>query len=266
MLTFFFICMGLGAFAGLMAGLLGIGGGLIIVPALVFLLPIFQDIPPQQVMVVAVATSLGSIIFTCASSSWAHHRLHHIDWRHTPSLLLGAAIGAMLTGYFAHLIDPAFLKKFFGIAVLYLGYRMLRTKRSHQRRPLPQLPVLTGMSSLLAICASLLGIGGGALYVPMLSYFSVGVRHAIGAAALVGFIIACMATSGYVVAGWHQIQQFGYIGYIGYVYVPAVLGIVTTSLVAAQFGAKLTSRLPVEKIKKIFGVFLLIVSARMLLS
>ncbi len=263
MLTFFFICMGLGAFAGLMAGLLGIGGGLIIVPALVFLLPMFQDIPPQQVMVVAVATSLGSIIFTCASSSWAHHRLHHIDWRYTPSLLLGAAIGAMLTGYFAHLIDPAFLKKFFGIAVLYLGYRMLRTKRSHQRRPLPQLPVLTGISSLLAICASLLGIGGGALYVPMLSYFSVGVRHAIGAAALVGFIIACMATSGYVVAGWHQIQQFGY---IGYVYVPAVLGIVTTSLVAAQFGAKLTSRLPVEKIKKIFGVFLLIVSARMLLS
>ena len=169
--------MGLGAIAGLMAGLLGIGGGLIIVPALVFLLPIFQDLPPELVMVVAVATSLCSIIFTCASSAWAHQKLHHISWDYTPTLLIGAAIGA---------------------------------------------------------------------------------------AAIIGFVIACFATTGYVMAGWEQTANHA--GYIGYVYWPGVAGIVATSLVAAQFGARLTNWIPVEKIKKIFGVFLLIVSVRMLFS
>lgn len=264
MLTFVLICMVLGAIAGLMAGLLGIGGGLIIVPVLVILLPVFQNVPPEQVMVVAIATSLCSIIFTCASSAWAHHKLHHISWNYTPTLLVGAAIGAAMTGYFAHLIDANILKKLFGFAVLYLGVRMLLNHVNVKRRELPAQGILGGISVLLSTLASLLGIGGGALYVPMLSYFSIGVRHAIGSASIIGFVIACFATSGYVMAGWQQYADR--VGYIGYVYWPAVVGIVLTSLVAAQLGAKLTSRLPVEKIKKIFGVFLLIVSARMLLS
>jgi uncharacterized membrane protein YfcA len=98
----------------------------------------------------------------------------------------------------------------------------------------------------------------------MLTHFSVGVRHAIGSAAIIGFVIACFATSGYVMAGWQQFEDK--VGYVGYVYLPAVAAIVTTSLFAAQYGAKLTSRLPVDRIKKIFGVFLLLVSARMLFS
>jgi uncharacterized membrane protein YfcA len=256
--------MFLGAFAGLMAGLLGIGGGLIIVPVLVFLLPIFQSLPPEQVMVVAIASSLCSIIFTCSSSAWAHHQLHHISWNYTPALLIGAAIGAAITGYLAHLIDANILKKIFGCAVLFLGLRMLINPVSIHRRPLPANPVLSLFSVGLSTLASLLGIGGGALYVPMLTHFSVGVRHAIGAASIVGFVIACFATSGYVISGWKQFEDK--VGYLGYVYWPAVVGIVSTSLIAAQYGAKLTSYLPVEKIKKIFGIFLLIVSARMLLS
>lgn len=256
--------MVLGTIAGLMAGLLGIGGGLIIVPALVFLLPIFQDLPPSQVMVVAVSTSLCSIIFTCASSAWAHQKLHHISWDYTPTLLVGAAIGAASTGYLAHFIDANILKKFFGCAVLFLGLRMLINRVSLSRRQIPSHSVLGAISAVLATVASLLGIGGGALYVPMLTYFSVGVRHAIGAAAIIGFVIACFATTGYVIAGWAQFSETP--GYFGYVHWPAVAGIVATSLFAAQFGANLTSWIPVEKIKKIFGIFLLIVSARMMFS
>lgn len=264
MLTFIVVCIVLGAVAGLMAGLLGIGGGLVIVPALVFLLPIFQTLPAEQVLVVAVATSLCSIIFTCASSSFAHQRLRHINWNYTPALLIGAAIGAALTGYLAHLIDPVLLKKIFGLAVLFLGGRMLLNRESSSRRSLPHVGILGGISVGLSTLASLLGIGGGALYVPMLTYFSVGVRHAIGCAAIIGFVIACFATTGYVMAGWQQFAEKP--GYFGYVYWPAVVAVVTTSLVAAQIGAKLTSRWPVARIKKIFGVFLLLVSARMLLS
>lgn len=263
-LTFVLICMVLGAFAGLMAGLLGIGGGLIIVPVLVFVLPVFQDLPPEQVMIVAVASSLCSIIFTCSSSAWAHHQLRHISWNYTPALMIGAAIGAALTGYLAHLIDAHILKKIFGCAVLFLGLRMLINRVSMNRRPLPANGLLGFYSIFLATLASLLGIGGGALYVPMLTHFSVGVRHAIGSAAIIGFVIACFATSGYVMAGWQQFEDK--VGYVGYVYWPAVAAIVTTSLIAAQYGAKLTSRLPVDRIKKIFGVFLLLVSARMLFS
>lgn len=256
--------MGLGALAGLMAGLLGIGGGLIIVPALVFLLPLFQDLAPQQVMVVAVATSLASIIFTCASSAWAHHRLEHINWNFTASLLLGAAIGAVSIGYFAHLLDANWLKTFFGLAVLFLAVRMLIKNNHKNLRPLPANQYLVFISIVLASCSSLLGIGGGALYVPMLTYFSVEVRQAIGSASVIGFVIACTATAGYVLAGLAKFTLSS--GYLGFVYLPAMLGVISTSWLAAQFGAKLTSRLPVDRIKKIFGVFLLIVSARMLLS
>lgn len=263
-LTFVLICMTLGIVAGIMAGLLGIGGGLIIVPALVYLLPVFLNIPIEQVMVVAVASSLCSIIVTSASSAWAHQKLHHINWDYTRTLMLGAAIGAILTGYLADLINPNILKKLFAVVVLVLALRMLFNILNSSGNSLPGKSVLTGISVLLSTCSSLLGIGGGALYVPMLSHYSVGVRQAIGSAAIVGFVIACLATTGYILAGWAEFADTP--GFLGYVYLPAVLGVVSTSLFAAPFGAQLTDRLPVRLIKKIFGVFLLLVSARMMFS
>lgn len=263
-LTFVLICMFIGIVAGILAGLLGIGGGLIIVPVLVYLLPLFLPIPGEQVMIVAVASSLCSIIVTSASSAWAHHKLHHIQWDFTWTLMAGAALGAVLTGYLAHLLNPIILKKLFAIVVLVLALRQLLNIKPVGGKTLPTKAALGVISVVLSTCSSLLGIGGGALYVPMLSHYSVGVRQAIGSASIVGFVIACLATSGYVMAGWSAFANTP--GYLGYVYIPAVIGVVSTSSLAAQLGARLTDKLPVSLIKKIFGFFLLLVSARMLFS
>src|SRR5690606_1414306 len=112
--------------------------------------------------------------------------------------------------------------------------------------------------------ASLLGIGGGALFVPVLNYYSVDMRRAIGCAAASGIAIAIFGSLGYVIAGWrhYQFEQ----GFIGYIYLPALLGIVSTSVFTAPLGARMTQRLPLLTVKRVFGVFLLLVSVKMILS
>lgn len=263
-LIFMLICMALGALAGLLAGLLGIGGGLVIVPLLTFLLPRYGIVPDEHVMLVAVATSLATIVITCSASTRAHHRLNNIPWRLAPPLLAGAAVGALTVGSFAHLVNGDFLQLFFACAVALLGVRMIFSQIASGLRPLPAKPVLALISSLLASIASLLGIGGGALYVPTLNFFSVDMRRAIGLAAVAGLVIAIFAVIGYVSSG---LAYYAFAdGFVGFVYLPAVAAVVSTSMLAAPLGAKLTQVLPVLRIKKIFGLFLLVVSAKMMFS
>lgn len=263
-LTFILICMALGALAGLLAGLLGIGGGLVIVPLLTVLLPLYGIVPAEHVMLVAVATSLATIVITCSSSTRAHHRLHNIPWRLAPAVLLGAAAGALTVGSFAHLVNGQFLQWFFACAVALIGLRMIFSQMASGLRSLPTRPVLALISAFLASIASLLGIGGGALYVPMLNFFSVDMRRAIGLAAVSGLVIAIFAVIGYVSSGWSYYAFAD--GFVGFVYLPAVAAVVSTSMLAAPLGAKLTQVLPVLGIKKIFGLFLLLVSAKMMFS
>ena len=263
-LTFILICMALGALAGLLAGLLGIGGGLVIVPLLTVLLPLYGIVPAEHVMLVAVATSLATIVITCSSSTRAHHRLHNIPWRLAPAVLMGAAAGAVTVGSFAHLVNGQFLQWFFACAVALIGLRMIFSQMASGLRPLPTRPVLALISAFLASIASLLGIGGGALYVPMLNFFSVDMRRAIGLAAVSGLVIAIFAVIGYVSSGWSYYAFAD--GFVGFVYLPAVAAVVSTSMLAAPLGAKLTQVLPVLRIKRIFGLFLLLVSAKMMFS
>ena len=112
--------------------------------------------------------------------------------------------------------------------------------------------------------ASLLGIGGGALFVPMLNYFSLDMRRAIGCAAASGIAIAVFGSLGYVIAGWQHYQLSD--GFVGYIYIPALLGIVATSVFTAPLGAKLTQRLPVLTMKRVFGVLLLLIAVKMMFS
>ncbi|MDP5143219.1 sulfite exporter TauE/SafE family protein [Rheinheimera baltica] len=264
MLSIFAITLLLGVLVGFLAGMLGIGGGLIIVPALVMLLPAFGIVPADQAIVVAIATSLASVIITATSSVAAHHRLENVPWNIASTVMVGAAVGAWAVGYLAHNIDAGVLQMIFGCAVLLLALRMLGSRAAVGKRPLPgKLPTMT-ISAVLGGVASLLGIGGGALFVPMLNYFSLDMRRAIGVAAASGIAIAIFGSLGYVVAGWQHYQLTD--GFIGYIYMPAALGIVTTSVFTAPLGAKLVQHLPVLTIKRIFGIFMLLVSAKMILS
>lgn len=264
MLSIFLLTALLGALVGLLAGLLGIGGGLVIVPVLVVLLPAFAVVPAEHAMLVAIATSLASIIITSLSSVRAHHKRNNVSWHIAVPVMLGAGTGALLVGYLAHNLSGKTLQLIFGVAVGLLALRMLSAQSATGKLPLPAKPLLAVLSALLGSFAALLGIGGGALIVPMLNYFSVDMRRAIGCAAASGIAIAVFGTLGYVSAGWqyYSLQQ----GFIGYIYLPALLGVISTSVFTTSVGATLTQRLPVLTIKRVFGVFLLLVAARMILT
>ena len=264
MLSIIAITLCIGAAVGFFAGLLGIGGGLIVVPALVMLLPAFDIVPAQQAIVVAIATSLASIIITASSSVIAHHRWGNVPWPIASAILLGASMGAWCVGYLAHNIDGKTLQMIFGVAVLLLAARMLGSRSTVGKKLLPGRAMLTAISTVLGGIASLLGIGGGALFVPVLNYFSVDMRRAIGCAAASGIAIAGFGTLGYVIAGWQHYQLSD--GFVGYIYLPAWLGIVSTSVFTAPLGAKLTQTLPVMTIKRLFGVFLVLVAIKMIFS
>jgi uncharacterized protein len=263
-LSIIIITLLIGAAVGFFAGLLGIGGGLIVVPALVMLLPAFDIVTPEQAIVVAIATSLASIIITATSSVIAHHRWGNVPWPIASVIIVGASIGAWSVGYLAHNINGKTLQMIFGVAVLLLAGRMLGSRSIIGKKILPGNTLLTMISAVLGGIASLLGIGGGALFVPMLNYFSIDMRRAIGCAAASGIAIAAFGTLGYVIAGWQHYQLSE--GFVGYIYLPAWLGIVSTSVFTAPVGAKLTQTLPVLTIKRVFGVFMLLVAAKMILS
>lgn len=263
MLTIIATTLLLGAIVGFLAGLLGIGGGLIVVPVLVSLLPALGIVPAEQAILVAIATSLASIIVTATSSVLAHHRWGNVPWATAAVIMAGAAVGAWLVAYLAHNISASVLQLLFGIAVLILALRMLGSRSAIGKKPLPGAALLGAISAALGGLASLLGIGGGALFVPMLNYYSVDMRRAIGCAAASGIAIAAFGSLGYVIAGWQHYQLAE--GFVGYIYLPALFGIACTSAFTAPLGAKLTQRLPVLTIKRVFGVLLLLIAAKMML-
>lgn len=264
MLTIFLLAAALGAVVGFLAGLLGIGGGLVIVPVLVVLLPALGVVPPEHAMVVAIATSLASIVITSLSSVHAHHKRNNVSWNIALPVMLGAGVGALVIGYLAHNLSGKMLQLIFGIAVGFLALRMLISRNSAGKAALPKTYVLASFSAVMGSFAALLGIGGGALIVPMLNYFSVDMRRAIGCAAASGIAIAVFGTVGYVSSGWLQYRLDA--GFVGYVYLPALLGVISTSVFTTSIGASLTQKLPVMTIKRVFGVFLLVVSTRMILA
>lgn len=253
-----------GAVVGVLAGLLGIGGGLIIVPVLFVLLPAMNIVPAEHAMLIAVATSLASIIITSSSSVLAHHKRNNVPWDIAGAIMLGAALGAWSAGFLAHHISGNMLKLIFGCSVLLIAIRMLGSRSVVGIASLPAKAPLAALACLMGAISSLLGIGGGALIVPVLNYFSVDMRRAIGCAAASGIAIAVFGSLGYVVAGWQQYPLKA--GFFGYIYLPALLGIVCTSVFTTSIGAALTQRLPLLAIKRVFGVFLMLIGARMIFS
>ncbi|MFY8272949.1 sulfite exporter TauE/SafE family protein [Pseudoalteromonas sp. SSDWG2] len=261
----FVLCMLLGSVVGFLAGLLGIGGGLLIVPALSSLLVIFHVTDVEHVLVIAIATSLASILFTSTSSALAHHRNQNVPWEVAPWVLVGVSSGALLSGIVASYIPQQGLKAIFAVCVMFIAMRMIySTKKATSTRAMPSGPIVATLTSLLGALSGMIGIGGGALLVPLLSYFSVDMKKAIGCAAVSGIAIALFGCLGYIASGW-QVKSLND-GFLGFVYLPALAGIVVTSWFTAPFGARATHFLPVSQIKKIFALLLVIIALRMAFS
>ncbi len=252
-----------GAVAGLLAGLLGIGGGLVIVPMLVFCFT-FQGIPHEFMMHLALGTSMASIVFTSVSSFMAHHRRGAVKWtvvrRITPGIILGTLLGTFI----ASVLTTGFLKVFFVVFLYYVAWQMLSGRKPQPSRQLPGQGGMFGVGNVIGIVSSLVGIGGGTLSVPFMVWCNVTLHNAIGTSAAIGFPIAVSGTVGYVLNG---LTVTGLPEYsVGYVYIPALLGLVSASVLTAPLGVRLAHSLPVNRLKKVFAVLLVFVGTRMLWS
>jgi uncharacterized membrane protein YfcA len=252
----------LGAFAGVLAGLLGVGGGLVIVPVLTFIFTA-QHLPDAHILHLALGTSLASIMFTSVSSLRAHHQRGAVDWMVLRRISLGIMVGTFGGSWIAAQLSTRFLKAFFVIFLYYVATQMLLNIKPKPHRQLPGLTALFGVGGVIGGVSSLVGIGGGSLSVPFLTWCNVAIHRAIGTSAAIGFPIALAGAFGYVVNGLSaKLPPYS----LGFVYLPALAGIATASIVTAPFGAKLAHSLPVDTLKKIFALLLILIGTKMLVS
>lgn len=250
----------IGAIAGILAGLLGIGGGLVIVPMLVFALT-RQHISSNVIMHLALGTSMASIIFTSVSSFMAHHRRGAVHWDVVKRIVIGILAGTFLGSCIAARLSTGFLKGFFVLFLYYVAIQMIIDKKPKPSRQLPGNIGMFSVGSLIGAVSSLVGIGGGTLSVPFMVWCNIPVHHAIGTSAAIGFPIAIAGTIGYIVNGIGASDLPPYS--LGFLYLPALVGIVVTSVLTAPFGAGIAHALPVQQLKKVFAVILLVVATRM---
>ncbi|MEP7705526.1 sulfite exporter TauE/SafE family protein [Paraglaciecola sp. 25GB23A] len=262
-ISIFVWCLAMGAVIGFLAGLLGIGGGLIMVPALLYLFMHKLQLDLSFAMPMAIATSLSTIMFTGFSASVAHYKLGNLERFVLLYSGVGMALGAIIGAQFASVLPGELLKNVFAVLVIVIVMYMIFGKRVESARQVNKTNLsIIGLTT--GSLSSLMGIGGGAIFVPALLWFNIDIKRAIGCAAFCGLIIAIFGSLSFVQAGWHHtdLPPLSF----GYVYLPASLGIVSLSVFTASWGAKLGQSLDTLLLKKIFAGFLVLVSLRMLLG
>ena len=245
--------LALGAFAGTLAGLLGIGGGLIIVPVLAAL---FYGLgyAPEVLMHMAIGTSLATIVLTSVSSVRAHHRRGAVQWHTFAWMAPGIVLGAWLGVAVADALRGDTLRQVFGVFELMVALYMWLDRPVCPHRTLPGRLGLNLAGGLIGTVSAIVGIGGGTLTVPYLQWCNVAMRRAVATAAAAGLPIAVAGAIGYVVAGWgHPLLP---VGTTGYLYWPAFLGIVAASVLFAPLGAHWAHTLSAQHLKRFFALFL----------
>lgn len=252
----------LGAIAGTSAGLLGIGGGLIMVPALLMIFPEI-GIDGGHMVHMAIGTSLAAIVFSSISSVYSHHRHGGVIWKLFAKVAPGVIVGAVLGSTIAHYLPGDILKRIFGVLEIMIGIHMGIGRQPAPSRQLPGIVPLSGVSLTVGSIASIMGMGGGAMTTPFFMWCNVAARNAIATSAAIGLPTAISGSIGYIITGWGQ-QGLPHWSF-GYVYLPALLGIVLFSMVFAPLGARLAHRLPAKTLKRIFAFVLMGLGLNMLL-
>jgi uncharacterized membrane protein YfcA len=258
----FLLLLVFGGLAGVLAGLLGIGGGIIIVPVLAQVF-IHQGVATEVLMHVAIGTSLATIVITSISSIRAHQRRGAIDWqvvrRITPGIIVGGLAGAGI----ATLLPGDVLRMVFAVFLLVVALRMAQGGAVPAHRRLPGTAGMFGAGGALGPVSTLMGVGGGTMSVPFLTWCNVPVRHAVATSAAIGLPIALTGAVSYAATGWGQADLPAWS--IGYINLPALVGIVVASILAAPLGAALAHRIDPTLLKRLFAVFLAIMGVRLLL-
>ncbi|KEQ19477.1 sulfite exporter TauE/SafE family protein [Endozoicomonas numazuensis] len=253
----------LGALAGTLAGLFGIGGGLVIVPVLVFSFKL-QGLSPEILTHLAVGTSLATIVITSLSSIRAHHSKGAVQWPVFSVLTVGILLGSWLGVYTAIQMSGPMLQKAIGIFALAVAAKMWFGFKPSESSKVPGRPVLIAAGGVIGWASSIFGIGGGTLSVPFLRKCNLSMGQAVATSAACGLPIAVMGAAANMFLG--RENELLPAMSTGYVYWPAFLGIVLTSMLFARFGAQLAHKLSSEKLQKLFALLLLVVGCEFLFS
>jgi hypothetical protein len=244
----------LGGFAGLLAGLFGVGGGMIIVPVLVFSFTL-QGFDPLVLTHLAVGTSLASIVFTSLNSIRAHHLKGGVLWPVVLWMTFGILFGAALGSLTAAAIQGPLLQKIIGVFAIAVSVQMAFSLQPKASRGVPGKPGLTLVGVVVGWASAIFGIGGGSLTVPFLSWRSVPIQKAVATSAACGLPIAVVGALSFAVVGWQDPHLPAWS--FGFVYFPAVLGIAITSMFFARIGAQLAHRLSALMLRRLFALLLL---------
>lgn len=251
-----------GAFAGFAAGLLGVGGGLIIVPVLFFIFS-SQGYEQQYLMHMALTTSLASIVITSISSTLAHNKKKAVLWPLVFILSPGIIIGSWLGGMFASELDSSILGKVFAIFELFVAINLILNKQSSQLdRGINNVVTSVG-GGVIGFISTIVGIGGGTMTVPFLHWFNISIRNAVATSAACGFPIALIGTLSYLHASWEQ--SVGSSISVGYLQVYALLMIACSSFIFAPLGARLAHTISEKALRLCFAFILLTLSFIMFL-
>jgi len=256
-----FILLACGAVSGVLAGMLGIGGGMILVP---FMIIVFNHQQFDQGIIVhmAIATGMATILFTSLSAIRAHHKHGTIDWKLVIALTPGVISGGLIGG--SELFDAfptSWLSLFFAIFIVYTSIQMFINKKPKPGRQLPGKLGLFSFGAFTGALSSLLGAGGAFVTVPFMIWCNVTPHAAMASASGLGFPIAVAATIGYVFGSWNHPGLPP--GSMGFIYLPAVTCIVATSIFTAPLGAKMARNMNTANLKRVFGGMLFFLAAFM---
>ncbi|AOS79047.1 MULTISPECIES: sulfite exporter TauE/SafE family protein [Hydrogenophaga] len=252
----------LGVGTGFLAGLLGIGGGMLMVPFITLILN-GRGVAPDLAVKMAIATSMATIIFTSISSVRAHHKRGAVRWdivkRLAPGIVLGAIVASM--GVFA-LLKGSWLALFFALFVGFSATQMLLDKKPKPTRTMPGTAGQLGAGGAIGFLSGLVGAGGGFVSVPFMTWCNVPIHNAVATSAALGFPIALANAAGYVVSG-QGVENLPPSS-VGYIYVPALVVIACASVLMAPLGVRAAHALPIASLKRVFAGILYLLAAYML--
>ena len=257
-----------GALVGVLSGLLGIGGGLILVP---FFSTVFTllALPEQAIFHYALGTSMACIVVTSLFSLRAHQRKQGVLWHFVKAMALGVIVGAFFATFVVASLKSAALMIIFSLFMLFVAWQMLNpraTQAANTSVPTVSTVELMSVSTCIGVISSIVSIGGGSLTVPYLVFRKTPIKQAIGTSAALGFPISLAGSLGYVYNGPAMLWQGELPLTLGYIYLPAVLLITVASVFTVGIGANLAHKLPVHVIKKIFACLLILISMKVLFT
>ena len=264
MIEVFLSCLVLGAFVGFLAGLFGIGGGLMIVPALVYLLPLV-DVPQSSLMSMALGTSFSTIVVTAFSAAHRHHKLGNVAWEVCRYFIPALMVSVFIAGFVVSSVPKALMSKIFAVIVIFLALKMLFSlkKSTPSSQPItPQSSLIAG--SIIGAISSMAGIAGGAFIVPYLNGRGIEMKKAIGTSSFCGAFLGLAGTVSFILSGLGLANLPEYS--LGYIYLPALFGITLTSFFTSKLGASAANVLPVPVLKKAFAVLLVVIAINMFLK